>query len=74
MSLPPSDFLVAAGFPEAYHFCDLGTVPDSIKSLVKGRSGITGMEVGKQYTPEEFLPLDMGYCIPWLEMPISSDC
>ena len=33
--LPPSDFLVAAGFPEAYHFCDLETVPDSIKSLLK---------------------------------------
>lgn len=55
--LPPSDFLEAAGFPEAYHFCDLDTVPDSIKSLVKGRSGIPGMEVGKQYSPEEFFNL-----------------
>jgi hypothetical protein len=55
--LPPSDYLVAAGFPEAYHFCDLDTVPYSIRSLLTGVSSIPGMEVGKQYSPEEFFHL-----------------
>lgn len=84
--LPPSDFLTAAGFPEAYHFCDLDTVPDSIASLVKGRAGVTGMDVGKQYSPEEFFHLlwDMEYpgwrcqykqtATGWTNEQYSNDC